>query len=178
MTAPKTPGLRHCVQCKEAKPTHAFQGFSLTCKACANTNDDLRLAVNNRKGEIGALKQAAAQINREAKASKLSIPAISEVVDGMFKEFGGVAEICRVARELYSPVACETCGQGHPKYMPGAKVRLEILKFITNLLVMAHQQEGQINELDEIPDDDLDDTIIQLAEMRGWKVVRPDEKAA
>lgn len=172
MTEPQAE--RYCAQCQVPKPPHAYKERAnekgrQICRECENQNSQIHKSLKIADTSRKSLAAAVAKIERDAKASKINLPAISEFSAGLFSEFGGVREVCRLARELFDPP------EGTPaKLLPTAKVRLDILKFIANLLLAAHQHEAQLGDLDEMSEQDLDDTIIQLAEMRGWKFQRPE----
>lgn len=170
---------RYCAQCKRWVPLHGYTTKNAhICRACVNDNNTLGNALKIADSSRESIVAAAKQLERNAKASKINLPAVSELADGMFKEFGGVMEVCKLARSIFDPgPPCGACGRTPASMNPPAKVKLDVLKFIANLLLAAHQQEGQVSDIEDMTDQDLDDTIVQLAELRGWKFDRPEEAA-
>ncbi len=55
------------------------------------------------------------------------------------------------------------------------KLKLEIVKLITDLIIKANEIEGQRDHTDDTTAKDFEDVLLQVAEERGYRLMRPGE---
>ena len=158
-------GKLYCFSCRQRKLADCFTGDNeRVCENCRDADKAIRHQLQIAKAGKQDLRSAIAAILEQGKKPS-NLCTVSEVATGLVTEFGGVSELCRFAKALLT----------EDKTNP--KVKLDILKWVTSMIALAHEMEGKAEEFDEMSEDDMFHLLSSLLVEKGLKLV-PVEDAA
>lgn len=160
-TAIADPDMAICIRCYNSKPQPEFvdcypgQRFAL-CIACREK--EIAKAKDNKGIVQNVIKAAISTGQSKTGQSKIESPHVSELAEGIIKQFGGLEQFCR---EWHYQISVAM------KDKPGTKTVLDSFKVISMVINQSTAHRQSAPDMEELSDAELAATVMTLMEQQN-----------